>query len=533
MRFRWNTLWIFQISTFILLIYTSTKSTGYLSSFPFLLPFLFIFLLLKYKELKEEKAYYLFFLYVLSMIPFIHFVLFNKVGIFSIYPLHLIVTQLKNIGKGFGTNRELGFILFMFLSYYLVGIYSDFLVRGKNKIQLFTWIFIFAIWAEYRGRGDAWMFAALPVSFIITIMGENAMSVENGWSKLKLTKDESLSKKWRRYLLPYILITSLIVLAIALIPLHFDQNFTGIYHILSPQHYESNNADVNNNNEKKIMNSKRPGKRVEFIKKYENVKSPAWLKWIASWKVPVIPVVSILLIEFAILLILVMYRILSEKKKWYLLLLFVFIATTCGISIIGFLGYKIIALMSGAKLPPTAAGRLNSWMKGLNFTPPASAIMTKLTIKGSESILFLTALKNLLSFIMVLIGIFVMAVLILEGIKNIKMKGKIETRKKVSHGEEKEEVMLDEVLFRKLLSEDPGLAIKFLYSYGRSHFFTPFLHLTPYEFLEKINDKPGLIPRIWNKITNIFIKVRYSRRDVDEDDAWKTWEVYKNIDKHI
>ena len=530
MSIRYKILWIFQIFTFISLVYTLTKSTGYLFAFPFLVSFLSIFLYLKYKELKYEKTYYPLFIYVLSMIPFCHFVLFPNVSILSLYPLQLLVTQLKNIGKGFGVNRELGFILLMFFSYYLMDIYTHFIVENNKKIQIFILISIFAIWAEYKGRGDVFMYALLPMLFMITIILKNTLVVENGWERLRLPSGkDNLSKRWFTYLLPYILTITSVVLIVGLVPLHFEQNVTKIEHIISFQHrHESSNLSVNEENENPNEKT-RNEKRVIFVRKYKYEKSSTWLRKIASWKIPVAPIVTILLIEFAIFIVMVTYKILSGTRRWYLLLIMSFVTTVCLVGIVGFIAYKIATQISQGTHSSATAGRLMNWMKALSFNITASGTPTKIVVEGNEGMLTLIALKNLLILSMTLVSVFVMALLIIEGIKNLEMKRPKVAQKKKTEEESKEIDILNEASFKKLISKDPRYAAEILYSYGRSHHFQPYPHLTPYEFLGEIDDMPGLIRRIWKKITDVFVKARYSKRNIYEEEVLKMWEEYKRV----
>ncbi len=495
---------MFEIILFLLIIFSFFRYLSFVDLFFILSPAILYFFFLRCQELRKEKTPAVFFFYFLSIGIFYY--LFVR--------LYLKIPFVKSPWL---------LLLLLFSIYFLIEIFVRFKKQGKFGILISSASF-FALYLN----PTPFFIIFIPLLLIISLIYENILILSFEYGK-EIIKNQ-LFYKWLRYSYLSIGFIFILFIFLAFLPLniHISGSRFAINHFFSKA--KPSPSPMMTFTPKAVIEK---GERIVTLYTSKGGKQlPLWIKKFALWRLDKSLLVDILLLEFGLFALLFLFKIFSKMRYWYIFLGLSIMFTALLVGIFAYIIYIIGSYILRKDISTSPWGNMGkSYPNIISSSMNLDKVTTKTVMVEGGHTLFLSILLNMGLLIIMGLSIVIIFIVILKIINRVDIKNYVEIPEgEIENEDQTPFVPPDRGEFLKILEKDPRYAIEYLYNNVRERFYKRYTHLTPYEFLKKVEGEAGGIELSFlEKITPLFIMARYSNVSPKREIILSVWEDYSAI----
>ena len=499
---------MYEMALLFLLLFIFFATFGYGTLFLLLSPLFALFFWLRYREMKKEFLPRIFFLYFIfsGVVFWLYTALYLKLSFFKAPWILLLV---------------------LFLSYFIIETVVRFSIYGTFKLPLFFFVFGILYLSFEKGLKNPIPSIFAIIFMVIVLIRKEAIYIKREYgSRVGVDSYEGLSDTWKRSVLPHILLLSIFIFIAFSLPLPDYGLSPGFFsHKEASKHIGPTPKETVK--AKSIQDNKTKTITIYRYKEKQGKDLPGWVKRLITWRPDKSLIVTILLLEMGLFGILVLYKIFSKMRYWYIFLFVSTAFTLLSVSIFSYIVYRIgTYILKGNGKAPLDKGIIS-------FGGPASSqvgtnAVYKVLELEKQGHIWLPILLNVLlvlSFLALIVIIFIIAIKVFKKLRIEERFISDEVNQNdiyTPHSHRKEDISKH---FQRLLKSDPGKALEYMYTLFREKKGEKDGHLTPYEFLNKLK-RAESFPDIkaLQKLTELFVKARYAHIPPSFGEVVFLWE---------
>ncbi len=498
---------MYEIALLLSLLFIFFATFGYSILFLLLSPFFALFFWLRYREMRKELLPRIFFLYLIffGVVFWLYTAFYLKQPFFKAPWILLLI---------------------LFFSYFVIETVVRFSIYGTFKLPLFFSMFGILYLSFEKGLKNPIFSIIVIILMVIIFLKEERIYIKREYGgRAEVDSYEGLQDMWRKFILPYILLLVVFIFIAFSLPLPDHGlsirflSFKGGFEHIQPTPKEM------------IKGNSIQGKNVKTItiyryKEKEGKNPSGWVKRLITWRPDKSLIVTILLLEMGLFGLLILYKVFSRMRYWYVFLFVSIVFTLLSVFIFSYIVYRIgtYILKGNGKVPLD---------KGVvSFSGPASSQVgtnavykvLELEKQGHIWIPILLNVLLILSFLVLIVIILIISIKLFEKLRMDTNPIYERTNQNEPYTTNSYEKKDTETIFHKLLREDPRGALEYMYTLFRKKKGEEDDHLTPYEFLNKLKETKSFSDmKTLQELTELFVRVRYAHTFPSFEEVLLLW----------
>ena len=498
---------MYEVALFLLSLFILFAAFGYSTLFLLLSPFFALFFWLRYREMKKELLPRIFFLYFifLGVVFWIYTALYLKLPFFKA-PWILL--------------------LLLFFSYFVIETVVRFFIYGTFKLSLFLLVFGILYLSFEKGLKNPVFSIVIIILMVIVLIKREAIYIKREYgAKVESGSYEGLQDIWKRSVLPHILLLSIFIFIAFYFPLpdhglslRFFSFKGGFEHIQPTPKEMIKGKGIQGKNTKTIT--------IYRYKENQGKDLPGWVKRLITWRPDRSLIITILLLEMGLFGFLVLYKVFSRMRYWYIFLFISTAFTLLSVSIFSYIVYRIgtYILKGNGKAPLDKGVASFSGPTSSQVGTNAVYKVLELEKQGHIWIPILLNVLLILSFLTLIIIIFIITIRVFE---KLRINGRpisdmvSQSKEYTPHSYKEEDISKH---FQRLLKDDPEKALEYMYALKKKKKGEEDGHLTPYEFLNKLKKTKVFSDiKTLQEFTELFVRVRYAHISPSFEEVLLLW----------